>query len=122
VGTPYKVSLRGDDIEAECFQTGFEASAGGDDFAAIVGQPGDVVDRGGGGGDREGVAIVGVFDLDQLVDDVWLSDQIAESESGEAIRFGQAAADQNFFVLSDEIDAGEVGEIDVGLIDQQRAS
>ena len=76
--------------------------AAGEDFLAIGCEPSLVVDGGGGAGDRQGIAVVGVFDFFELLDEVRLGDDVAETEAGESVGFAEGARDENLVGLVDQ--------------------
>ena len=66
------------DVKTQLTHPGGQPIARGHDLCPVFLKPRLVVDGRGGAGDRQGVAIVGILDLEQLLYDLWLSDQEAE--------------------------------------------
>ena len=75
----------------------------------------------GRGRDGDRIAIVRVFDLGQLFDDLRLSDQVTEANTGQTIRLAQCPRDNHIGQLTYEVNTRVFGKVGIGLIDDERA-
>jgi imidazoleglycerol-phosphate dehydratase len=118
-----EVGGRRQDVETQPLQVGDQRRPAAHDGLARGFQIGLVGHRGGRTGNRQAVKRVGietVLDAFQALDQRAVTDRVTDAQSGQRVRFGQRADDQQVGMAIDQCDRRFSAEVDIGLIDDDR--
>src|SRR5271157_6174061 len=119
-GRPDEVGLAVRYSVAEVAQGCRQPTAGGQDLGASHAQMLLVLERGGARHQAEGVAVVRVLDLEELIHYRGLGDQVSQANSGEAVALAERSCDDDVGVVANQGDAMLLGKVGVSLVNDQR--
>ncbi len=120
-GAPDEVGLTFGHVITQAWTASVRRRRVAADLSTSLRQVVAILERGGGSGQAQGIAVIRILDLHGPGNDLRACDQIPEPEAGQAVPLAEGAGDDDVRVAGDQTYAVGRSEVGISLVDHERA-